>query len=218
MGDILQDFTEIWAELTHNWKNDRSADDPLATSSAKTAVAESAFVRTTVQLLTANREQDEALFASARRIRDLHVGAKIDLRAVIDLSNKCRINCSFCPMRRDNSHALPVAKATAEKIVAASVDAYDKGFRQLFLQAGEDITIIRPVIEALATISRPYDDWHFILNLGNHRLEVYAKLKAAGAHGYLIKHETANAELHRETRGETLAKRVHHMLLARRAG
>src|ERR1700674_558821 len=97
MGDILQDFTEIWAELTHNWKNDRSADDPLATSSAKTEIAESEFLRTTVQRLTANREQDEALFASARRIRDFLFGAKIVFRAVIDLSNKCRINRSFCP-------------------------------------------------------------------------------------------------------------------------
>jgi biotin synthase len=67
-------------------------------------------------------------------------------------------------------------------------------------------------------INRQYADWHIILNLGNHGFEAYAKFKAAGAHGYLIKHETANPHLHYAVRGQALAKRVHHMLLARKAG
>src|ERR1700676_1563513 len=216
--DLLQDFIEKWSELSAVWKSERSEENPLGPPSEKAAMLESALVRVAIDVLTADDEHDERLFASARRIRDLHVGAKIDLRAVIDLSNKCRVNCGFCPMRRDNSDALPVAKASAEKIVAASEEAYSKGFRQLFLQAGEDTTIIRPVVEALQTIRRHRKNWHVILNLGSHRLEVYERLRAAGADGYLIKHETANPDLHLKLREETLAKRVHHMLLARKAG
>jgi biotin synthase len=158
------------------------------------------------------------LFLSARQIRDNNVGRKIDLRAVIDLSNKCRVNCGFCPMRRDNSHALSTAKASADKIVEASEYAYSLGFRQLFLQSGEDTTILRPVLEALRYIRASHADWHIILNLGSHGLNVYERLRAAGADGYLIKHETSNPKLHLKLREETLAKRVHHMLLARQSG
>jgi biotin synthase len=215
--DVLQEFNEKWSALSAIWKLERSADAPLAVPSAKAAALESAFARIAVELLTAN-EYDERLFASAREIRDRRVGGKIDLRAVIDLSNKCRVNCGFCPMRRDNSDALPVAKATAATIVAASEQAYGKGFRQLFLQSGEDTTIIRPVVEALQIIRRRRQDWHIILNLGSHRFEAYEKLRAAGADGYLIKHETANSALHFKLREEPLAKRVDHMLLARKAG
>lgn len=216
---LLQDFVEKWLELSFLWKSEGSEESPLALPSAKAARLESAFVRIAVDLLTADDEEcDETLFASARRIRDLHVGAKIDLRAVIDLSNKCRVNCAFCPMRRDNADAFPFAKANVTNIFLASEEAYRKGFRQLFLQSGEDTTIIRPVMEALQLIRHHRKDWHVILNLGSHRSEVYEKLRAAGADGYLIKHETANPDLHLKLREEPLAKRVDHMLLARKTG
>ena len=214
----LQDFIDTWDYLTQVWRHNAAERNPLAPLSPDASSAENALVVLAVRLLNSEEPDARAIYASARRLRDARVGARIDLRAVVDLSNKCRVNCSFCPMRRDNSHALPIAKATAEKIVIASEAAYEAGFRQLFLQSGEDITIVRPVIHALEHICRRYDDWHFILNLGNHRLETYRELKAAGAHGYLIKHETANPWLHHAMRGQTLEKRVHHTLLARKAG
>jgi biotin synthase len=215
---LIDEFVQTWSELSAFWKLDGSEKDPLAEMSPKTTVLESALVRIAVDLLESGGEYDERLFASARQIRNARVGPTIDLRAVIDLSNKCRVNCGFCPMRRDNSHALPIGKANAAKIVVASEDAYSKGFRQLFLQSGEDVTIVRPVLEALAMIRRDRNDWHIILNLGSHRLDVYEKLRAAGADGYLIKHETSNPDLHLKLREESLNKRVHHMLLARKAG
>jgi biotin synthase len=216
-GD-LREFTEVWADLAQQWRDSRNEDDPLASPGPRISSAEKILVKTAVQLLNSEGQEAQSLFASARKIRDLRVGPKIDMRAVVDLSNKCRVNCSFCPMRRDNSHAFPAAKATAEKIVLASQGAYEKGFRQLFLQSGEDPTIIRPVIEALNRINKQYSDWHIILNFGNHRHETYAELRAAGAHGYLIKHETASPQLHYATRGQRFERRVQHMLLARKAG
>lgn len=218
VSSTFQDFVDTWGHLTERWRQSRNGHDPLVPLDPAVRSAEDALVKLAVQLLNSDDNEAQSLFASARRLRDLRVGARIDLRAVVDLSNKCRVNCSFCPMRRDNSHALPVAKITADEIVAASESAHEAGFRQLFLQSGEDSTIVRPVIKALKRMSQQYDDWHFILNLGNQRLETYAELKAAGAHGYLIKHETANPRLHHAARGQTLEKRLHHMLLARKAG
>lgn len=215
---LLDAFLKKWSLLSSRWKVEGSEQAPLSPLSAETAAIEESAVRIITDILISDGRYDEELFSSARRIRDYNVGRKIDLRAVIDLSNKCRVNCGFCPMRRDNSHALSTAKASADKIVDASEHAYALGFRQLFLQSGEDSTIIRPVLEALRIIKLRHSDWHIILNLGSHRLDVYKQLRAAGADGYLIKHETANAELHLKLREEQLAKRVHHMLLARQSG
>lgn len=216
--DIIKAFSDKWAELSEIWRLESIAEDPLRELPGPSQAVEAEFVALVIELLDSDGRYDGELFASARHVRDGSVGSKIDLRAVIDLSNKCRVNCGFCPMRRDNSDALPIAKADASKIVAASEQAYALGFRQLFLQSGEDTTIIRPVIEALQAIRSKRAGWHVVLNLGSHKLDVYQRLRAAGADGYLIKHETANPELHLKLREEALSKRVSHMLLARKAG
>lgn len=170
------------------------------------------------RLLTTDGPEQEQLFASARKIRDTHVGAKLELRAVIDLSNKCRVNCKFCPMRRDNSRDLKTTRITTDEATSAAILAYEQEFQHLFLQSGEETRIIPIVLETLQNIKAKGLDMHVILNLGNHSLETYKALLAAGGHGYLIKHETANAALHLALREETLERRVAHMLLARQAG
>lgn len=215
---VLSALLGKWSALAARWRTEGSDRDPLMELSPETLSLENDLLTIVVDILTSDGRYDEELFSSARQIRDHNVGAKIDLRAVIDLSNKCRVNCGFCPMRRDNSHALSTAKASAETIVEASEAAYAHGFRQLFLQSGEDTTVIRPVVDALHRIGARHSDWHVILNFGSHRLENYELLRAAGANGYLIKHETANRVLHLKLREEPLAERVRHMLLARRSG
>jgi biotin synthase len=215
---LIDEFLSKWSVLSLRWGDEGSEHSPLSQLRSETVSLEEDVVRIISHILTSDGRYDEELFSSARQIRDSNIGRRIDLRAVIDLSNKCRINCGFCPMRRDNSHALSTAKASVNEIVEASERAYSLGFRQLFLQSGEDSTIIRPVIDALRLIRSLHSDWHIILNLGSHRLEVYQQLRASGADGYLIKHETANPELHLKLREEQLAKRVQHMLLARQSG
>jgi biotin synthase len=218
MSKNLRSFSDLWAELGDLWTNEQMDAQPLSPGSPRLRQVEAKLAQPVISLLSADNAEAEELFASARRVRDSRIGPTIDLRAVIDLGNKCRVNCSFCPMRRDNSHALPPSRAKANQIVAATEEAYALGFRHLFLQSGEDVTIIRQVTDALRLIRESHKDCHFVLNLGSHRSAVYARLKAAGAHGYLIKHETANATLHQSLRGETLEKRIHHTLLARAAG
>lgn len=218
MFNTANEFLDTWLNVSRLWKKAGTERDPLSAPGPAVAAAEGRLTKLVVKLLNSSGEEAERLFASARRIRDAQVGAKIDLRAVVDLSNKCRVNCGFCPMRRDHSHALPPAKAGVQDIVDASESAYRQGFRQFFLQSGEDPTIVRPVLAALERMTAEHDDWDIVLNFGNHKSETYAALKAAGAHGYLIKHETANAQFHLSMRGESLERRVEHMLAAREAG
>ena len=179
-----------------------------------------------VDLLNCSAERATQLFALARDIRDKHVGPRIDLRAAIDVGNVCRVNCHYCPMRRDNLRTIgkngrgtiSAYRADSTKIVEVANDAYRLGFRELFLQSGEDTHVVPQVAKAVSEITEAHPDYNITLNLGALSDDEYRSLWHAGARSYLQKHETANPSLHEQQREETLQHRVEHMLKARRAG
>ena len=84
------------------WLSSHTSEDPLAPCNEAIASAEEAIRAELVDLLNSSAERATQLFAFARDIRDKHVGPRIDLRAAIDVGNVCRVNCHYCPMRRDN--------------------------------------------------------------------------------------------------------------------
>lgn len=217
MNELTQ-FREMWSKLCEKWRSASVALSPLDSPSPEILTLEAELKPLAIKLLNAKNERAEELFSSARAIRDQNAGRVINLRAAVDLSNICRVNCSYCPMRRDNLKYVHVNRATVEQIVLAVRAAHTLGFRKLFLQSGEDPLVTSLVIRALRIIREELDRWHFVLNLGNLSLGEYQILRQAGAHGYLIKHETANPKLHLAYRGETLQKRIQHALWAREAG
>jgi biotin synthase len=201
-------------------------DDPLARSNDTIASLEDALRSRFVELLNTDGEDAEHLFALARSVRDNHVGTRIDLRAAIDVGNVCRVNCRYCPMRRDNLHGMGKKgrstispyRATSEKIVEVAEYAYRLGFRELFLQSGEDSRLVPEIRKAVTAVVDAHSDYNITLNMGALADGEYQSLWEAGARSYLIKHETANPVLHEQQREETLRHRVAHMLKARRAG
>ena len=109
-------------------------------------------------------------------------------------------------------------RADSAKIVEVANDAYRLGFRELFLQSGEDPHVVPQVAKAVSEITEAHPDYNITLNLGALSDDEYRSLWHAGARCYLQKHETANPSLHEQQREETLQHRVEHMLKARRAG
>lgn len=214
----LVEFRQMWDELWKRWRSADVAHHPLDSIPPEILLIEAQLKPLIGRLLNVKPEIAEELFASAREVRDANVGREINLRAGVDISNVCRVNCGYCPMRRDNLSYVRVNRATVEQIILAARSAHMLGFRQLFLQSGEDPLVTGIVMQALRSIVQEYNDWHMVLNLGNLSYEEYQALQRAGAHGYLIKHETINAELHWAYRQETVHERVRHMLLARQAG
>ena len=140
------DFVTSWLRLRHMWLSSMAYNDPLARPNAAITSLEDRLREQLVELLNTNSEDAEQLHSRARFVRDKHVGTRIDLRAAIDVGNVCRVNCHYCPMRRDNLHtmrkngrgAISAYRATSDKIVEAANHAYELGFRELFLQSGED--------------------------------------------------------------------------------
>ncbi len=129
-------------------------------------------------------------------------------------------------MRRDNLYnigkngrsTISAYRASADKTVEAAEQAYKLGFRELFLQSGEDTRLVAEVLKAIAAVADAHPDFNVTLNLGALSNDEYHSLRRAGARNYLIKHETANPILHEQQREETLRHRVDHMIMARQAG
>ena len=222
----LEEFATSWLRLRQMWLRTRAFDDPLAPRNETVASAEAIARGRLVELLNSEGAQARRLFAFARDIRDSHVGPRIDMRAAIDVGNVCRVNCHYCPMRRDNLHTIgkngrstiSAYRADSEKIVEAARHAYELGFRELFLQSGEDPRVVPEVRKAVQEIAKTHPDYNITLNLGALSDREYRSLWDAGARYYLQKHETANPTLHEQQREETLEHRVGHMLKARKAG
>ena len=222
----LEEFAASWLRLRQMWLETRASEDPLAPRSEAITSAEQMIRARLVNLLNSTGEDAARLFASAREIRDTHVGPRIDMRAAIDVGNVCRVNCHYCPMRRDNLRTIgkngrgtiSAYRADSAKIVEVAHHAYKLGFRELFLQSGEDPHVLPDVKQAVSEITRVHPDYNITLNLGALSEDEYRNLWDAGARYYLQKHETANPSLHEQQREETLQHRVEHMLKARRAG
>ncbi|MBB1158669.1 biotin synthase BioB [Amycolatopsis dendrobii] len=162
-------------------------------------------------LLARGLEQEE-LFAEARRLRDRHFGPTVLLRGVIETTNVCRVNCDYCPMRRDNTQANDRYFMSADDIVERARRIRDAGIDIVLLQGGETPRQLHAVEEAIPRIRALYDGpVEVLLNLGNMRHEQYARLRAAGATSYILKHETSDPVLHQQLRHESLDDRLRCM-------
>src|ERR1700687_263194 len=100
----IGDIVAFWLRLRQMWRTSDAHDDPLARPNETIASLEDAMRKHLVGLLNTHGEEAEQVFARARFVRDKYVGARIDMRAAIDVGNVCRVNCHYCPMRRDNLH------------------------------------------------------------------------------------------------------------------
>ena len=217
-SERLSTLRNVWGQLQSLWQENDFADNPLGQPSPEISQAEEALSEKIVELLNCSPQEADLLYAEARRLKDENVGNNIRYRAAVHVTNICRANCLCCPMRRDNLHPDTMKRATTPEIVAAADDAYQAGYKDLFIQGGEDVRVVPIVVEALKILSKKYSDIGVILNLGNLSPLQYKTLYEAGARKYVIKHETANPKLHEELRQEPIEKRVQHMLYAKQAG
>ena len=123
-------------------------------------------------------------------------GRGIYIRGLIELSSYCHCNCLYCGLRRGN-HRAQRYRLTQEEVLACCDEGYRLGFRTFVLQAGEDATHTDEWLTALVSeIRRRHPEAAITLSLGERSEASYLKLKEAGAHRYLLRHEAANEALY----------------------
>lgn len=146
------------------------------------------------QLLAGYTPQNAALLAErARACRDAVYGKQVFLRGLIEVSNHCKNNCYYCGIRSSNRNATRYRLSDAD-ILACCESGYAAGLRTFVLQGGEDAFFTdERLCRLLAQIKARYPDCAVTLSLGERSRESYARLFAAGADRYLLRHETADA-------------------------
>ncbi|RZU45741.1 biotin synthase [Streptomyces sp. BK022] len=162
-----------------------------------------------IDMLKLRGKDQEELFAKARKERQRVFENRVVLRGVTEIGNTCRVNCEFCPMRRENTRDNATFLADEKTLIESAEDIKDSGINVVFFQAGEIPQTTRVVGSALPTITKMFDgDVEILLNLGNKKRSEYEWLREQGATSYIIKHETSDPDLNLRMRHETLESRL----------
>ncbi len=121
-------------------------------------------------------------------------GKSVFIRGLIEISNICKNDCLYCGIRASNTKCERY-RLTKEQILDCCKIGYPLGFRTFVLQGGEDGYFSDDIVcDIVKSIKQKYPDCAVTLSLGERSKDSYAKLKAAGADRYLLRHETADKE------------------------
>ena len=93
-------------------------------------------------MITAEGDAQTQLHAQASAIRDRVFQRSVVVRGVIEITNLCRVNCDYCPMRRDNTRQNTPFVLESDAIVAAARAVRDAGGRSEERRVGKECTVL----------------------------------------------------------------------------
>ncbi|MCU0612483.1 MAG: [FeFe] hydrogenase H-cluster radical SAM maturase HydE [Candidatus Eisenbacteria bacterium] len=143
----------------------------------------------------------QALWDWADRVRASGVGDAVHLRGLIEVSNYCVRDCSYCGLRRPRG-GLPRYRLSEEEVMQAVRRAVEWGFGTVVLQSGEDPGLEAGWMRSLVTRIKKETSLAITLSLGERRRDELAAWRDSGADRYLLKFETSNRELYRRIHPE----------------
>lgn len=152
-----------------------------------------------------NAEEEEYLYAQARRVREAAYGKDVYLRGLIEFTNYCKNDCYYCGIRKSNGKASRY-RLTRQQILDCCDQGYALGFRTFVLQGGEDGYYTDEMIcEIVSEIKKRYPDCAITLSIGEKSYDSYKAYYEAGTERYLLRHETADSEHYRILHPESLS-------------
>jgi biotin synthase len=148
------------------------------------------YFPTYADLRKTGRDQD-AFLALAGETARAHFGRKVFIRAVVEISNFCRQNCSYCGMRRDN-RALDRHRAGLDELTELILEHRPQSVTDINIQAGEDPRAARELVLPLIETIRRETNLGVSVCLGSLDAQLYDELHSAGASIYILKFETGD--------------------------
>lgn len=149
-----------------------------------------------LEKLIDSNDGSEILAEYADKVRRKYYGNKVFMRGLIEISSYCRNDCLYCGIRRSNRNAERY-RLNREEILSCCENGYKLGFRTFVMQGGEDSYFTDDFMCSLISeIKHKYPGCAVTLSLGERSMESYRRMKESGADRYLLRHETASAELY----------------------
>ena len=153
------------------------------------------------------------LHERAAAVRDDRFGRQVFVRGVVEPSNFCRENCSYCGMRRDN-RTLARYRSNADSLAEMLIHHRPRSMTDVNIQTGEDPRAVEEVVLPLLKILRRETNLGLSVCLGTLSEDIYRELQSAGASIYIIKFEVGNPAAYRKFSSPgTLAERLEHIRL-----
>lgn len=134
-------------------------------------------------------------------------GNVIFARAIIEYSNYCKRNCAYCGINC-LSKGIKRYRMTDKEIIKSAESAVKAGYKTIVLQGGEDEKF--PASRIAELVGKIADFGVAVtVSSGEMSYNDYKIIKDAGASRYLLKHETADADLYSKLhKGYTLQSRL----------
>ncbi|HHU26546.1 MAG TPA: [FeFe] hydrogenase H-cluster radical SAM maturase HydE [Bacteroidales bacterium] len=153
-----------------------------------------------IALLSTKGEEKQRLFERAALVKKQHVGNKVYLRGLIELSNRCQKDCYYCGIRHSN-HTLHRYMLSHDETMKTVMKAYEKGYGSVTIQSGEWNSP-----EFIARIDRIVRETKqatngavgITLSCGEQCKETYRRWFESGADRYLLRVETSSEALYRK--------------------
>jgi biotin synthase len=169
-------------------------------------------------LLEARGKAQEKLHARAAAAANARFGRQVFLRAVVEVSNHCRENCSYCGMRRDN-RALARFRAHHDQLAKLLIHHRPASVTDVNIQAGEDPVVVREVVLPLIRTLRRETPLGVSVCLGTLNAALYNELRTAGANIYIIKFEIADPKYYAQMEAPgRWEERIEHIQLLAEKG
>ncbi|MBN1652477.1 MAG: [FeFe] hydrogenase H-cluster radical SAM maturase HydE [Deltaproteobacteria bacterium] len=141
-----------------------------------------------------NESRIQTLYDTADRVRLENVGDAVHLRGLIEISNICCRQCTYCGIRAGN-YRLRRYRLTRDDILACVQRAVTLGYGTVVMQGGEDYGIsARWIAEIIRTIKRQ-TPLAVTLSLGERSDDELLQWAEAGADRYLLRFESSDAVL-----------------------
>jgi biotin synthase len=150
-----------------------------------------------IDILNSTGAAQNRLHERAASVARKHFSNRVFLRAVVEVSNFCRENCSYCGMRRDNKN-LARFRARHDQIAELLVHHRPSSVTDINIQTGEDPVAVREVVIPLIKTIRRETSLGVSVCLGTLNPVLYSELREAGASIYIIKFEIGDPSHYRE--------------------
>ncbi len=137
----------------------------------------------------------EPLWKKADTLRHQHVGDQVHLRGLIEISNHCTRQCTYCGLRAGNAD-LQRYRMTETEIMDCVEKAVAFGYGTVVMQAGEDYGLTRDYLTTIIRRIKESTPLAVTLSMGERPLDDLEAWRHAGADRYLLRFETSNKDLY----------------------
>ncbi|MFA5879763.1 MAG: [FeFe] hydrogenase H-cluster radical SAM maturase HydE [Candidatus Margulisiibacteriota bacterium] len=147
-----------------------------------------------VHLLRLDEPETNILFQKADEIRKKYLGEKIYLRGIIEFSNYCKKNCTYCGIRNANTFVERYRISLEEIIdIAKKIEKFKQ--TTVVLQSGEDMYFTKELIGEIINKIKTETELAVTLSLGERDFATYSYWQQKGMDRYLLRFETSNRSL-----------------------